>query len=376
MELRMKGNPLKRLYGLGQSVWLDYIRRDILENGELQRMIETDGIRGMTSNPAIFEKAIAESTIYDNDIRAMTREGKSVHAMYEELTQKDVRRAADIFAPLYSASCGTDGYVSLEVNPHLAYDTQGTIEDARRIWAALDRPNVLIKVPATSAGVLAIEQLISEGININATLIFGLPRYRAVAFAYLSGLEARFDQGKPIRDIVSVASFFLSRIDTLLDAMSERIAAEDHSKFEAARAMQGQVAVSSAKVAYRIYKEILDSVRFKILFKNGARSQRLLWASTGNKNGEYRDLKYVESVIGPNTINTISPETMSAYRDHGISKLRLERGVPEAEQILSNLSGLDIDLNEATHQLEDEGVERFQKSFDTLLEALTDGKKE
>src|SRR5680860_298727 len=280
----MNNNPLKKLESLGQSIWLDYIRRDLITSGELLQLIENDGLRGMTSNPAIFQKAIAESNIYDAEIRKMAIQNKDINTIYETISQEDVQNAADVFRPLYDKTKGEDGYVSLEVNPHLANDTNGTIDEGLRLKIALNRPNVLIKVPATIEGLPAIQQLINEGININVTLIFGLPRYRAVAEAYIEGLEKRVAQGKPIDNIASVASFFLSRIDTLIDPQLEEIIETDGQKKEMARTALGEVAISSARAAYQIYKEIFGSDRFKKLEEKGARAQRLLWASTSNKN--------------------------------------------------------------------------------------------
>ena len=267
----MKDNPLKQLGTLGQSIWLDYIRRDLIASGELRRLIEEDGLRGMTSNPSIFEKAIAESHDYDEDIRAMALEGKGAEAIYEALSQRDVQSAADEFRPLYDRTDGKDGYVSLEVNPHLAHDTTGTIEEARRLWAALNRPNVFIKVPATADGLPAIQQLISEGISVNVTLLFGLPRYRQVAEAYIAGIEARAAQGKPVKHVASVASFFVSRIDALVDPLLEKRIAQGGKEADVAKQVHGQVAIASAKMAYQIYKEIFGSDRFKKLADQGAR---------------------------------------------------------------------------------------------------------
>src|ERR1035441_701277 len=261
----MSGNPLKRLGTLGQSIWLDYIRRDLMASGELRRLIDEDGLRGMTSNPSIFEKAIADSHDYDGDIRAMALGGNGADAIYETLSQRDVESAADQFRPLYDRTDGQDGYVSLEVNPHLAHDTKGTIEEARRLWAALNRPNVLIKVPATANGLPAIQQLIGEGISVNVTLLFGLPRYRQVVEAYLAGVEARAAQGKPVKHLASVASFFVSRIDALVDPLLEKIMARGGKEADLARAARGQTAIASAKMAYRIYQEIFGSDRFKKL---------------------------------------------------------------------------------------------------------------
>jgi transaldolase len=366
----MKDNPLRKLGTLGQSLWLDYIRRDLIEGGELLRLIEEDGLRGMTSNPSIFEKAIAESTIYDQDIRDIALKKKDVKAIYETLSQRDVQNAADEFRSVYEKTDSKDGYVSLEVNPHLAHDTKGTIEEARRLWAALDRPNVLIKVPATSDGLPAIRQLISEGINVNVTLLFGLPRYRQAAEAYIAGLEGRAAQGKPVKHVASVASFFLSRIDTLIDPLVEKFIEPGGKSTEIANKVHGQVAISSAKAAYQIYREIFDSTRFKKLADKGARVQRLLWASTSTKNPDYSDVKYIEPIIGPDTINTVPLETINAYRDHGDPKLSLEQDIEKANRILECLPELGISIDKATQQLEDEGVKKFDKPFDKLMEAL------
>lgn len=368
----MKLNPLKKIESLCQSIWLDYIRRDLVSNGELERLIIEDGLRGMTSNPAIFQKAITESNLYDSDIHWMS-EKRDVNGIYEALSQLDVQNAADVFRPIYENTSGEDGYVSLEVNPHLAHNSKGTVEEGRRLWAALHKPNVFIKVPATPEGLLAIRQLISEGININVTLLFGLPRYRAVAEAYIEGLEMRVTHGKPIDQIASVASFFLSRIDTVVDPELEKIIMTDSKRKEMAKEALGEVAISSAKAAYQIYKEIFNSPRFKRLELKGARAQRLLWASTSNKNPEYSDLIYVEALIGPNTVNTIPPQTIDAYRDHGDPKLTLELDLEKANRIIANLPKLGIDLNQVTQQLEDDGLSKFNEPFDKLMDAL--GKK-
>ena len=369
----MKSNPLQELGALGQSIWLDYIRRDLIASGRLGRLIEEDGLRGMTSNPSIFEKAIADSHDYDEDIRAMALHGKGAGAIYESLSQRDVQSAADAFRPLYDATDGKDGYVSLEVNPHLAHDTSGTMKEARRLWDALHRPNVFIKVPATSEGLPAIKQLISEGINVNVTLLFGLPRYRQVVEAYIAGIEARVAQGKAVKQVASVASFFVSRIDSLLDPQLEKLSARRGKEADIAKSTQGQVAIASAKMAYQIYKEIFASVlcqRFGKLATHGARVQRLLWASTSTKNPNYRDVKYVEALIGPDTVNTAPLETIDAYRDHGRPDARLEQGVEEARRVLGGLAELGINIDTVTQQLEDEGVDKFNKPFDKLMETL------
>jgi len=365
----MENNPLKQLAAFGQSIWLDYIRRDLLTSGELGRMIEEDGLRGMTSNPSIFEKAIVESHDYDEDIRSMALQGTGAKEIYEALSQHDVQSAADTFRSLYDKTDGQDGYVSLEVNPHLAHDTDGTIKEARRLWEALNRPNVFIKVPATAEGLPAIQQLISEGINVNVTLLFGVPRYRQVAEAYIAGLEARVAQGKAVKHVASVASFFVSRIDVLVDKLLN-ILAQGGNEADLAKGLIGQVAIASAKLAYQSYKELFGVVRFKNLVEAGARVQRLLWASTGTKDPAYRDVKYVEALIGPDTVDTAPIETLDAYRDHGITKPSLEKDVAEAVRLLKRLPTIGIDLDKVTQQLEDEGVTKFNLPFDKLMETL------
>ena len=366
----MKENPLKQLGTLGQSIWLDYIRRDLIAGGELRRLIEDDGLRGMTSNPSIFEKAIADSHDYDEDIRVMALDGKGCKAIYEALSQRDVQDAADEFRPVYDQTDGKDGYVSLEVNPHLAHDTDGAIAEARRLWAALNRPNVFIKVPATTEGLLAIQQLISEGINVNVTLLFGLPRYRQVAEAYIAGIEGRLFQKKPVQHVASVASFFVSRIDALVDPLLEKIIAQGGETAQLAKQVHGQVAIASAKVAYQAYEEIFGSDRFKKLTAHDARVQRLLWASTGTKNPGYSDVKYVEALIGAHTVDTAPIDTLDAYRDHGEPDARLEQDTDEAYWVLQQLPALGINIDLVTQQLEDEGVEKFNHPFDELMETL------
>lgn len=367
----MKNNPLKQLETLGQSIWLDYIRRDLITSGKLRRLMVEDGLRGMTSNPSIFEKAIADSHEYDEDIRAMALQGQGAETIYETLSQRDVQSAADEFRPLYDRTDGKDGYVSLEVNPHLAHDTNGTTEEARRLWVALNRPNVFIKIPATAHGLPAIQQLISEGINVNVTLLFGLPRYRQVAEAYLAGIEARATYGKPLEHVASVASFFISRIDTLVDMLLEKLIANGGKDVDLANKVHGQIAVASAKIAYQIYKDIYGSDRFRKLTAHGARAQRLLWASTSTKNPDYSDVKYVDALIGPDTVNTAPLETLDAYRDHGEPKARLEQDVKDARWVLERLPELGINIDNVTRQLEDEGVEKFGRPFDKLMETVT-----
>ncbi len=363
----MKNNPLIQLEKLGQSVWLDFISRNLIASGELRRLIELDGLTGLTSNPAIFEKAISEGHDYEHDIRIMLADGRSAKAIYEAISLKDLQMAADEFRPLYNKTKGEAGYVSMEVDPHLAHDTNGTIEEARRLWAALDRPNVFIKIPATLEGLPAIQQLTSEGININVTLLFGLPRYRQVAEAYISGIEMMEAKVKDLKQVVSVASFFISRIASLVDPIEEQFLALHGEQAHFGTYVKGHVAISSAKIAYKMYQEIFGSERFRKLADKGARPQKLLWASTGTKNPEYSDIKYVEELIGKDTINTIPPATMSAYRDHGHPKARIGLDFEQAEWVMDVLPELGINIDEVTQQLEDDGVEKFNKQFDKIM---------
>ncbi len=372
----MKENPLRKLSTFGQSIWLDYIRRQMIDSGELKKLIEDDGLKGVTSNPAIFQKAIAGSTDYDEAIRSLALAGKSIEEIYQVLTVEDVQQAADLFKPVYDREGGHDGFISLEVNPHLAQDTEGTVQEARYLWQALGRPNVLIKVPATKEGLPAVRELISEGINVNVTLLFGLPRYREVAEAYIAGLEARAAQGLPLNPVASVASFFLSRIDVLLDPRLEKLAAAGGPQAQGARDLIGEAAIASAKVAYTIYEEIFGGERFKKLAAQGARPQRLLWASTSTKNPAYPDVKYVEPLIGVDTVNTLPPETLNAYRDHGDPADRLTEEVDRAAGCLRRLAELGIDLDQATQHLEDEGVEKFNQPFDSLMATLAGKRRE
>jgi transaldolase len=366
----MKNNPLLQLQGFGQSIWLDFLSRNALEDGELQLRIDKDGLSGLTSNPSIFEKAIAGSSDYDDAIGRLAREGKDINEIYQALTIEDIQRAADLFRPIYDRTEGADGFASLEVSPNLAHDTAGTIAEARQLWMKVNRPNVMIKVPATREGLPAIQQLTAEGINVNITLLFGLPRYREVAFSYIAGLEDLAKTGASLRRVTSVASFFLSRIDVLIDPILEKIQSQEGPLKEIATRIHGQVATASAKTAYHIYKEIFSSERFTKLRAQGGRVQRLLWASTGTKNPQYSDLKYVEPLIGNETINTMPPETLKAYRDHGKPALRLEENTQEAYDVLESLAEIGLDLGALTQQLEDEGVMKFIKALKQLMAAL------
>lgn len=371
----MNNNPLRKLAEFDQSIWLDYIRRDMLISGELESQIINDKVKGVTSNPAIFKEAFA-SDKYDFAIRTKALQGFDAKEIYQRLAIEDIQFSCDLFRPIYDQTERKDGYVSLEVSPELAHNTKATIEEARDLWQLVDRPNVLIKVPGTREGLPAIKQLISDGININVTLLFGLERYAEVAEAYLSGLEERVEAGKPIDRIASVASFFLSRIDVLIDPMLEKIMNGEGEKTSLAEQLHGEVAIASAKKAYQIYKELFRSDRFKKLSQNGAMTQRLLWASTGTKNPAYSNIKYVEALIGPQTVNTIPPETLEAYRDHGKPANRLEDDLTDADYIIEQLPNLGIDLAEITQRLEEEGVDKFSKPFNQLLKIIEERRKE
>lgn len=361
-------NPLLHLQAFGQSAWLDFLRRGMLTSGEMQRLMEDCGVQGVTSNPSIFEKAIAGSHDYDDRIHALALEGKTSREIYEDLTLDDVRRTADLFRRVYDQTEGRDGFVSLEVSPDLADDATGTVKEARRLWQLLNRPNVMIKVPGTREGITAIRQLIAEGINVNVTLLFSLSRYRDVCEAYLEGLAARMAKGIPLGRVASVASFFLSRIDTLVDALSDqrRQERDDDKSCHA----PGQTAIACATAAYEIYKEIFHGERFSALAAQEARPQRLLWASTSTKNPSESDVKYVEALIGPDTVNTLTLETLNAYRDHGRPAARLEEGMAQARDVLDRLHTSGIDVEKLSDRLEEEGIRKFIRAFDGLMESI------
>jgi transaldolase len=359
-------NPLLEVASLGQSIWMDFLDRRTIASGGLQRLIERDGLRGVTSNPTILQKAIAEHD-YDQSIDALAAAGRDASSIYLALAVDDVQHAADVLRPVYDRLDGRDGFVSLEVSPRLAHDTRATVTEARALWAAVDRPNVMIKVPATREGVPAIRDLIADGVNVNVTLLFGLDRYARVAEAHLAGLEARAERGLPLGDVASVASFFLSRIDVLVDGRLEAMQREGDGDVAG---LVGKTAIASARTAYQMFKRLYSSDRYMRLASLGARRQRLLWASTSTKNPAYSDVKYVEALIGRDTINTMPPETLDAYRDHGAPAARLELDLADAALTLDRLRRVGIDLDEVTQELEDQGVEKFAKSYDQLLHAL------
>jgi len=366
-------NPLKDLLKIGQSVWLDYIRRDLITSGELKRLIEEDGLRGMTSNPAIFEKAIVGSTDYADILASLkNRPNLDATARYEIIAIRDIQDAADLLRPIYQESNQRDGYVSLEVSPYLACDTQGTIEEARRLWKAVDRPNVMIKVPGTTGGIPAFEQLISEGININVTLLFSQEVYQRVAEAYIRGLAKFALGGGEVGRIASVASFFISRIDNAADAeISARLkSAKNPAKEQKLNGLLGKVAIANGKLAYQRYLNIFSGALWDKLRAQGAQTQRVLWASTSTKNPAYPDILYVQEMIGPDTVNTIPPATFDAFRDHGQPRETLTEGVDEAKQVMQDLADVGISIDAITDKLTDDGVRLFEEAFDKLLAAV------
>jgi len=364
-------NPLLELQAQGQSVWYDNIRRGMITSGELQQLLD-DGVVGITSNPTIFEQAIVGSTDYDDSLRQLAREGADGRTVFQTLAVEDIGHAADILHPIYERTAGLDGYVSIEVSPSLAHDLPATLNEARQLWSALKRPNIMVKVPSTPEGIPAIRTLLAEGVNVNITMLFALDNYRQVAEAYLSALEERVARGEPIDRVASVASIFVSRIDTLVDKLlDERIAAtQDQAEQERLRALQGKAAIANAKASYMIFREIVEGERFQASARQGARCQRLLWASTSTKNPAYRDVMYVEALIGPDTVDTMPRETLEAFRDHGTVARTVDQGLEDARQTLWTLREVGIDMKAVTDQLEVEGVDKFVKSFDDLVKGI------
>jgi transaldolase/glucose-6-phosphate isomerase len=378
IETAKATNPLKDLLKYGQSVWLDYIRRDLLTSGELKRLIEEDGLRGMTSNPAIFEKAIADSTLYSDILQSLrSRSDLDAKGRYEILAIRDIQDAADFLRPVYDSSKRRDGYVSLEVSPHLARDTQGTLAEARRLWKTVGRENVMIKVPGTAEGIPAFQQLISEGININVTLLFSQEVYKRVAEAYIAGLEQLSARGGDVSKIASVASFFISRIDSSVDAIvGEHLkASKDQREQQQLKSILGKVAIANGKQTYVSYQKIFSGDRWKALAAKGAQTQRVLWASTSTKNPNYRDVLYVEELIGPDTVNTIPPATLDAFRDHGRPRPSLTEDVESGNRTMETVARLGISMKEVTDKLTDDGVRLFAEAFDKLLKAVEKSSK-
>jgi transaldolase / glucose-6-phosphate isomerase len=378
LETAKATNPLKELLKFGQSVWLDYIRRDLLTSGELKRLIDEDGLRGMTSNPTIFEKAIAGGTLYDDLLNSLrSRSDLDAKGRYEILAIRDIQDAADFLRPVYDSSKRRDGYVSLEVSPHLARDTKGTLDEARKLWKAVGRENVMIKIPGTTEGIPAFQQAISEGINVNVTLLFAQEVYVKVAEAYIAGLEKFAAGGGDVSRMASVASFFISRIDSAVDGIIDaRLkASKDAREQEQLKSIQGKVAIANGKQTYEKYQAIFSTPRWKALAAKGGQTQRVLWASTSTKNPAYRDVLYVEELIGPDTVDTIPPATLDAFRDHGKPRQSLTEDLPAAHKTMETAAKLGISMKEVTDKLTDDGVRLFSEAFDKLLEAVEKSSK-
>src|SRR5713101_5833517 len=367
-------NPLKALLTYGQSPWMDYIRRDLLTGGGLKKYIDNDGLRGMTSNPAIFEKAITGSNLYNDVLTSTDAKKLDANGVFEKIAIRDVQDACDIFKPVYVESKRRDGYVSLEVSPFLGFDTKASLAEARRLWKAVDRPNVMIKIPGTPEGVPAVRQALEEGININITLLFAQAAYEQVAEAFLTALEARAAKGQDISHIASVASFFVSRIDTLVDSkIDEKLKSTttDAGQKLLLESIRGKIAIANARLTYKKYQELFGGPRWKALAAKGAQTQRLLWASTSTKNPKYRDVIYVEELIGADTVDTIPPATFDAFRDHGKLRPSLTEDVPGAQKIMVNLAKAGISMKEVTDKLLVDGVKLFADAFKTLLDAVS-----
>ncbi|MEM6253131.1 MAG: transaldolase [Cyanobacteria bacterium P01_D01_bin.156] len=363
-------SPILHLKDHGQSVWMDNLSRDLLVSGELVELIDSRDVHGITSNPAIFEKAIAGNEIYDQEIEAGVRAGQSVDQIYESLVFDDIRRACDVLKPIYESSNGLDGYVSLEVPPNLAHDAEGTLSEARRYAAAIQRSNLMIKIPGTPEGLKAVEQTIRDGINVNVTLLFSVQSYIDTAWAYIRGLEGRVADGHDISSMASVASFFLSRIDSKVDDALDQLAEADESKRDQISGLKGKVAISNAKLAYQEYKKIIHGDRWQALVEKGAKVQRLLWASTSTKNPAYSDVMYVDELIGPDTVNTLPPNTIEACADHCDVSSRIEADVDQARTVIETLPAVGINLDEVMDELLAEGIDKFIKPFDKLMDSL------
>jgi transaldolase/glucose-6-phosphate isomerase len=373
LETSKVTNPLQALLGYGQSMWLDYIRRDLITSGTLKAMIADDGLRGMTSNPAIFEKAIAESSLYDDILKELaSRTDLDTKARYEQIAIRDIQGAADILRPVYDSSKFRDGYVSLEVSPLLALKTQETIDEARRLWKAVNRENVMIKIPGTAEGLPAIRQVIGEGINVNVTLLFAQEVYEKVAEAHIAGLEDLAKRGGNLKKIGGVASFFISRIDTLVDSIiDDKLKATTDAQQQALlKSLLGKVAIANGKLTYQRYQRIFSGPRWQALAAQGAQTQRVLWASTSTKNPAYRDVMYVEELIGPDTVDTMPPATIDAFRDHGKLRNSLTEDLAGAQNVMDNLAKAGISIKEVTTKLTDDGVKLFADAFHKLLAAV------
>jgi transaldolase/glucose-6-phosphate isomerase len=371
LESTKATNPLKALLNYGQSMWLDYIRRDLITTGKLKAMIADDGLRGMTSNPSIFEKAIAESSLYDDMVKSFVSSDLDATARYEKIAIRDIQDAADVLRPVYQSSKFHDGFVSLEVSPLLALKTQETIEEARRLWKTVSRENVMIKVPGTAEGIPAVQQLIGEGININVTLLFAQEVYEKVAEAYIAGLEELQERGGDLKKMASVASFFISRIDTLVDSMiDEKLKTASGQQQALLNSLKGKIAIANGKLAYQSYQKLFSGPRWEALASKGAQTQRVLWASTSTKNPAYRDVMYVEELIGPDTVDTMPPATVDAFRDHGKLRNSLTEDIAGARKAMEDLAKAGISMKEVTTKLTTDGVKLFADAFHKLLAAV------
>jgi transaldolase len=370
-------NPLLQLKEYGQSVWYDNIDRAQLVSGQFKRLLDEDGVVGVTANPTIFQKSVSHGDVYDEQMTQLIKEGKSTNEIYEALVIQDICTVADMLRPIYDTTYGQDGYVSLEVSPDLAHDTEATLSEVRRFWKLVNRPNLLIKIPGTPEGVPAIRQALTEGININITLIFSIETYRQVVDAYLSALEDRNAEGKDISHIASVASFFVSRVDTLVDkVLEDKIkATSDSAEQQKLKALEGKAAIANARLVYQDFKQIFNTPRFETLKQNGAHLQRPLWASTSTKNPAYRDVLYAEELIGPNTVDTMPLETIENFRDHGRVSLTIENNIPQAKAELAALEEVGIHYDQVTQQLQDEGVQKFADSFHELFKGIESKKQ-
>ena len=360
--------PLKQLNRLGQSIWLDFIERSILGNGDLAGLIQHDDLAGLTSNPAIFEKAISQDKTYSEDIARLGRAGMTREGLYTSLVLDDISRAADLFLPVYEQTNGRDGYVSIEVSPLLARDSEASIQEARELWTHLKRPNIMIKIPGTTEGLVAVRTLLAEGINVNVTLLFSVDRYASVLETYLQALENRLAQGLPLDRVASVASFFLSRIDTKVDALLDDM--RDASQATTAGELRGRAAIASAALAYRHYQSVIQTPRWKNLAKAGADVQRLLWASTSSKDPAYSEIKYVEPLIAENTVNTLPMNTLNAYREQGQPALRIDEAIASADEVMTQLAELGVDIPTLMQALEEEGIKKFVEPYQAILNKL------
>ncbi len=370
-------NPLIQLKALGQSVWYDNIDRSQLNSGQFKRLLDEDGVVGVTANPTIFQKSISHGDAYDAQITQLIKEGKSTNEIYEAIILQDIRTVADILRPIYDSTNRQDGFVSLEVSPDLAHNTEGTISEVRRFWKMVDRPNLMIKIPATQEGIPAVRQALTEGINVNITLIFSIEFYRQVTDAFLTALEDRNAEGKDINHIASVASFFVSRVDTLVDKLLEdKIkATSDSAEQQMLKSLEGKAAIANARLVYQDFKRIFGTPRFETLKHSGAQLQRPLWASTSTKNPAYRDVLYAEELIGPNTVDTMPLETIENFRDHGQVRLSIEDDIPQAKAELAALEEIGIHYDQVTQQLLDEGVQKFADSFHELFQGIESKKQ-